>query len=104
MGAPVVLSATPTAFSYLQCGPHTPTIAPGAAVSRSAAETALSSWAVVSLSRHQAPAPPDGEVGCAQAGLTPTRGASTRTPEVTAVATVRRHGERCAGRAVATML
>src|SRR4051794_7752935 len=105
MGAPVALSATPNAFSYLHCGPHTPTIAPGTSVSRSAVEIAPSSWAVVPLSRHQAPASPDGGgAGCAQAGLTPNRGASTRTLEVSTVATVRRRREPCAERALATML
>src|SRR3712207_4649920 len=104
MRAPVALSATPNAFSYLHCGPHTPTMAPGTAVSRSVVEIALSSWAVVPLSRHPTPASPGGEAGCAQAGLTPTRGASTRTLEVSTVATVRRHPETCTERALATMV
>src|ERR671932_63528 len=104
MGAPVALSATPNAFSYPHSGPHTPTIAPGAPVSRSAVEIAPYSWAVVPSSRHQAPASPDGEAGCAQAGPAPTRGARTRRPTASRVATGRRHREPRADRALATML
>jgi hypothetical protein len=93
MGAPVDLSATPKACSYLQCGPHTATIAPGTPVWRSVAEIALSSRLDVSLPAHQTPRSPHCEPVCAHAGLMPLSGASTNTPEANPATSARRHRE-----------